>query len=78
MEEIGLRGHGVGTFGLEPDIAMALDTTLACDTGHPDDQSVTHCGKGVGIKIMDGASISDRGLVDELAGVAENTRLRSV
>ncbi len=76
QEEVGLRGAGPATFGLEPDIAMALDTTLACDTpGIPDDQSVTHCGKGVGIKIMDGASISDRGLVDELVGVAEKHKI---
>jgi tetrahedral aminopeptidase len=76
QEEVGLRGAGPATFGLEPDIAVALDTTLACDTpGISDDQAVTKCGGGVGIKIMDGASISDRGLVDELAAVAQKHKI---
>jgi endoglucanase len=76
QEEVGLRGAGPATFGLEPDIAVAVDTTIACDTpGVPDDQSVTKSGGGVGIKIMDAASISDRGLVDELAAVAEKNKI---
>jgi len=76
QEEVGLRGAGPATFGLEPDIAVALDTTLACDTpGIPDDQAITRCGQGVGIKIMDSASISDRGLVDELAATAERHKI---
>ncbi len=77
QEEVGLRGAGPATFGLEPDIAIALDTTLACDTpGIPDDQAVTHCGQGPGIKIMDGASISDRSLVDEFIRTARDHRIR--
>ncbi len=61
---------------MEPDIAIALDTTLACDTpGIPDDQAVTRAGGGAGIKIMDGASISDRGLVDEFVKTAEKEKI---
>ena len=76
QEEVGLRGAGPATFGLEPDIAIALDTTLACDTpGIPDDQTVTHAGKGVGIKIMDGASISDRPLVDSFVQTAKKEKI---
>ena len=76
QEEVGLRGAGPATFGLEPDIAIALDTTLACDTpGIPEDQAVTHAGKGVGIKVMDGASISDRPLVDSFVQTAKKEKI---
>ena len=76
QEEVGLRGAGPATFGLEPDIAIALDTTLACDTpGIPDDQAVTRAGEGAGIKIMDGASISDRGLVDQFVDIARREKI---
>lgn len=77
QEEVGLRGAGPATFGLEPDIAIALDTTLACDTpGVPDEQAVTRGGDGAGIKIMDGASISDRRLVDEFVKTAEKEKIK--
>jgi tetrahedral aminopeptidase len=76
QEEVGLRGAGPATFGLEPDIAIALDTTLACDTpGVPEDQAVTHAGAGVGIKVMDGASISDRSLVDSFVALARGKKI---
>ncbi len=76
QEEVGLRGAGPATFGCEPDIAIALDTCLACDTpGIPEDQAVTQAGKGVGIKVMDGASISDRSLVDSFVSVAKKEKI---
>lgn len=76
QEEVGLRGAGPAAFGVDPDIAIALDTTLCCDTpGIPDDERVTQQGKGVGIKIMDGSSISDRSLVDSFTKVAETRQI---
>lgn len=72
QEEVGLRGAGPAAFGVEPDIAVALDTTLCCDTpGVPGEESVNVQGKGVSIKIMDGASIGHRGTVDSFIKVAE-------
>lgn len=76
QEEVGCRGAGPTTFGVEPDIAIAVDTTLACDTPGIDPvDSITQLGKGVGIKILDGGSISHRGLVDEFIGVAEKKKI---
>ncbi len=72
QEEVGCRGAGPAAFEVEPDIAIALDTTLCCDTpGIPEDERVTQQGKGVAIKIMDSGSISNRGLVDEFINVAQ-------
>jgi len=73
QEEVGLRGAGPAAHSVRPDIAIALDTTLCCDTpGIPEEERVTQHGKGVAIKIMDGSSISDRSLVDQFVGVANS------
>jgi tetrahedral aminopeptidase len=71
QEEVGCRGAGPAAFGIEPDVAIALDVTLACDTpGVPEDEAVCRLGAGAAIKIMDRDSISDRGLVDEFITLA--------
>ena len=76
QEEVGLRGAGPATFGLDPEICIALDTTLACDTpGIPPEQAITQAGSGVGIKVMDGASISDRSLLDQFVLTAEKKKI---
>ncbi len=73
QEEVGCRGAGPAAFGIEPEIALALDVTLACDTpGSSAEDYVTRLGEGVAIKIMDGYSISDRSLVDELIALAKD------
>jgi endoglucanase len=72
QEEVGLRGAGPVAFATEPDLAIALDTTLCVDTpGVPDEERVTKQGDGVAIKILDSSSISNREFVDELAAAAE-------
>lgn len=77
QEEVGCRGAATSAFDVQPDIGIALDTTLACDTpGISDYEAVTTLGKGVAIKIMDGMSISHRGLVDEFITLAEKKKIK--
>jgi endoglucanase len=72
QEEVGLRGAGPAAYTAEPDIAIAIDTTLAVDTpGVPDDERVTKQGDGVALTLMDSSMISDRPLVDEFEAVAK-------
>ncbi len=72
QEEVGLRGAGPAAFAVNPDIAVALDTTLCVDTpGVPEDERVTQQGAGVAIKILDSSSISNRELVDAFAAAAD-------
>lgn len=76
QEEVGLRGATTAAFGIDPDIGIAIDTTLACDTpGVGKDLAITQFGKGVGIKVMDSAVISDRGLFDEFVELAKKHRI---
>lgn len=72
QEEVGLRGATTSAFALEPDVGIALDTTLAVDTpGTPDHLSVTKLGQGVAIKVRDSSAISQGWLVDRMADLAE-------
>ncbi len=77
QEEVGLRGAFTSTYGIAPDIGIALDTTIACDTpGVPGEQKITALGKGVGIKVMDGSVICDRELVDVFVGLAKKHKIK--
>lgn len=71
QEEVGCRGAGPAAYALEPDIALAIDTTLAVDIpGVPEDERVTRQGDGVALTIMDSMSISHRPLIDAFEAVA--------
>jgi len=76
QEEVGCRGAGTSSFDVDPDVAIALDVTLCCDTpGVPAEDAVTKLGDGVAIKIMDSMSISDRGLVDQFEALAKRKKI---
>lgn len=72
QEEVGLRGATTGAYGVEPDVGIALDTTLAVDTPSiPEEVRVTRLGGGVALKVMDSSSISHRPLLDTFIELAE-------
>ena len=76
QEEVGLRGATTSAFTVMPDVAIALDVTLAIDIpGSEEHGAISTLGKGIAIKIMDSASISDRGLVTEFRGIAEKGKI---
>lgn len=71
QEEVGLRGAGPAAFGVEPDVALSCDTTLCCQTpGVPDEQRITEFGAGVCLKIMDGSTIANLELLEEIERTA--------
>jgi tetrahedral aminopeptidase len=76
QEEVGLRGAQVAGFAVDPDIAIALDTTLAVDMpGVPSSQQITKLGEGVAIKIADSSSISHAGLVRAMKDLAAQRKI---
>jgi endoglucanase len=73
QEEVGLRGARVAGFACRPDIAVALDVTVAVDLPKvADHEQVTRLGKGVAIKLKDSASISHPALVRHMRSLAED------
>jgi endoglucanase len=72
QEEIGIRGATTSAYEIDPDIGIAIDTTLAVDTpGVPDEHEITNLGEGVAIKILDSYTVSHKDLVDEFVELAE-------
>ncbi|MCQ8781158.1 M42 family metallopeptidase [Mangrovibrevibacter kandeliae] len=72
QEEVGLRGAKTAAYGIQPDIGIGVDTTLACDTpGVPDKDRTTLQGKGFGLHMKDGSFIADIDLVREIEALAK-------
>jgi endoglucanase len=71
QEEVGLRGAGTAAYHIDPDVAIALDVTVAHDTpGMSPGESV---GKGPVIIVYDGSHIPNyklRTLMQETAAKA--------
>jgi endoglucanase len=77
QEEVGIRGATVSSFGIAPDVGIAVDVTVANDIpGVEEPQRVTKLGGGVAIKIKDSRSISNPKLVRKLREIAEKKRIK--
>ena len=72
QEEVGLRGARTATYAVKPDIAFAIDVTVAGDI--PGANSDAKLGKGVAISFADSSVIGHKGLIEELIQIctAEN------
>ncbi|MCJ7623160.1 MAG: M20/M25/M40 family metallo-hydrolase [Anaerolineaceae bacterium] len=75
QEEIGLRGARVAAYRINPDIAIAIDSTPANDYPMMDEAENTtyntKLGKGPAIYVMDRATISNPQLVKYIMGIAQ-------
>lgn len=77
QEEIGLRGAAASGWAVQPDIAIALDVTLANDIpGIPEQDQITKLGEGTAIKIMDSSLICNPKLVDHFRALAEKNGIK--
>jgi endoglucanase len=55
QEEVGLKGARVAAYSISPNVAIALDVTIASDVaGVPEQDWITQLGKGPAIKVVDG------------------------
>lgn len=78
QEEVGVRGATTSAIGINPDIAIAVDITLANDIpGASDHEQVTKLGEGAAIKVMDSYSISNPKLVDHLKEIARKKKIKT-
>ncbi len=70
QEEVGLRGAATSAFGVEPDLALAVDITMTGDTPECAPMSV-RLGGGPAIKVKDSGMIAHGGVKDWLVRTAE-------
>jgi putative aminopeptidase FrvX len=74
QEEVGLRGAKTAAYKIKPDLALAVDVTMANDIpGVP--VMDTQLGKGVALSVMDGTVIAHRGLFDVVEAVAKKDKI---
>ena len=65
QEEIGLRGAGVATYAIKPDLAFILETTTAADVvEYKEHLHATTLGKGPIFTLMDSSFITNKKLLD--------------
>jgi len=77
QEEVGLRGATTAAFALEPDVGIALDTTLANDfPGPTDPDHVTRLGQGTAIKVMDSSLICHPKVVRHFRDLADKHEIK--
>lgn len=73
QEEVGTRGAFGTAFSVTPQVALVLETTTAADLpGVDSHRRVCAPGKGPVISYMDGSTIYDRGLFEDLRRLAED------
>ena len=76
QEEVGTRGAFGAAFSVSPEIALVLDTTTAADLPNVEEhRKVCAPGKGPVISYMDGGTIYDRGLFEDLRRLAEENQI---
>lgn len=73
QEEVGLRGAQTAGYAVRPDIAIALDATLASDV--PGSKYGAPLGSGVTLCLMDGSVICNRELVYIMEEICEDLGL---
>jgi endoglucanase len=70
QEEVGTRGASPATFGVEPDLALAVDVTDSGDTPKGSKIAV-ELGKGAAIKVRDQGMLADPRIVRALVASAQ-------
>lgn len=70
QEEVGLRGAKVSGFDINPDVAIAVDITVAADTPGCETYGCKLHG-GAAIKIRDASAICSKSVVDALESAAQ-------
>lgn len=70
QEEVGLRGARTSAYGLQPEVGIAVDITMAGDTPEAPKMAMK-LGAGPCVKVMDSGMLSHPGLKDRLIETAE-------
>ena len=75
QEELGTRGAMVSAFGVQPDIALAVDVTFVGDTPEAHPMAVA-LGDGPAIKVMDAGMISHPGVKNWMIDRAQTLEIK--
>lgn len=77
QEEVGLRGATTASFTVNPDFAIVLESTTACDVpGVEDTKQVCKVGSGAVVSFMDRRTIYDKTLVNLAFEIAKKNNYK--
>ena len=76
QEEVGSRGAKPVAYGIEPDIGIAVDVTIAKDKPAAISASTVKLGGGVAIKVKDSSVICSYELVEMLRNLCEEKKIK--
>ena len=77
QEEVGLRGATTASFTVNPDFAIVLESTTACDVpGVEDTKQVCKVGSGAVVSFMDRRTIYDKKLVNLAFEIAKKNNYK--
>ena len=77
QEEIGIRGANVAAHQINPDLGIAIDTTIAFDLpGSKSEEQITQLGEGVAIKIYDSSTVCDTRMVKFMKETATKRKIK--
>jgi endoglucanase len=74
QEEVGLRGATTSAYGVQPDLALAVDVTLTGDTPEANTMAV-QLGKGPAIKVKDAGMLAHPAVKNLLAETAREAKI---
>jgi len=69
QEEVGLRGAKTAAYLIKPDLAIALDVTIASD--YPGGENRIKCGAGITVELLDASHLGHRGLIDYIENICK-------
>jgi putative aminopeptidase FrvX len=75
QEEFTSHGALTATYGIDPDLGIAVDVTPTGDTPHVNNSDVA-LGKGAGIKVKDQSMLSDPRIVAWMKKIAVNAKIK--
>lgn len=73
QEEVGLRGAKTATYAIKPDVAIALDVTIASD--YPGGENRIKCGVGVTVELFDASHLGHRGLIKYVEDICKEKKI---
>jgi len=73
QEEVGLRGIQAVINGINPELAIVVETTVAADVpSNPEEQWITRLGGGAAIRAMDRSMITNPTLLEKATAILES------